>query len=75
MIFIGDKAAVALFVEELLATSGLGWLSITIINRGPSEDCYVSIVTDTLSEGTVKELATNFCLELTNISILSTQVG
>lgn len=64
MKYIGDSRVVAQFVVDLLRNSGSDSLLITITVRGKSEDCFVSIVTDTSSEGIVKKLAQDYSLQL-----------
>ena len=54
--FYGSKKTVVEFVNALLQSSGTDWLSITITNPEKSEESFVSIVIDTLSEDTVKTL-------------------
>ena len=75
MIFIGDKAAVALFVEDILQTFGLGFQSITIMPHAKSGGYYALIAIDTSLEGTVLEVAQNFSLRHINTSQRNTQDG
>lgn len=75
MIFIGSRAAVALFVEELLASLGFDWQSITITQAEKSEDCYVSIAIDTSLAAIVVDMATDYSLQPITISYLPTQAG
>lgn len=75
MIFIGDKAGVVLFVEDLLEYSSTVCQSITIMPQGKSEDCFVLIATDILSEGTVEAMAQTYSLRRITTSWLTIQVG
>jgi len=63
MIFIGDRAAAVLFVEDIVTSSDIDWQSITIMRRAKSGDCYVLIATDISSEGTVEEVAQSYSLQ------------
>ena len=73
--FSGNRMDVVRCVAELVVRSGRDSLSITITTRGSSEDCYVSIVTGTSSEDTVKKLVQNYLEMHTNTSLVITQGG
>lgn len=66
MKFSGNNTDVVQFVADILIHFGYASPSITITTRGNSEDCSVHIVTDTLSDVTVKELAQTRSLQLIN---------
>lgn len=67
MDYYGLKMDVVQFATELQVRSGSASLSTTITRQGKSAVYCVSIATDTLSVDTVEELATIYCLQLTNI--------
>ena len=75
MRFTGNKLDVVRFVADLVVLSKNASASITITTLGSSEDCSVSIVTDTLSEDTVKGLVQTYFEQHTNTSLQITQVG
>ena len=66
MTFTGNKKDVVQFVSVLLMYLRNDLQSITIIIRGTSEDCSVSIAINTSSEGRAKRLAQTYSLQLTD---------
>lgn len=56
----GRRKVVAQFVKELLRHSDIDYQSITITTPEKSEDCYVLIVTDTLWDATVENMALSY---------------
>ena len=75
MTYTGNKKVVVQFVKELLRVSNIDYLSITITRREKSGDCSVSIVTDTLSEDTVENMARTYSKLHTNTSSKTTPAG
>lgn len=65
--FMTNKADAVQFVEDILRYSGIGFQSITITNRGSSEDCCVSIAIDISSEDTVEKLGQIYLKQLMSI--------
>jgi hypothetical protein len=68
MIFFGDNWVVAQFAKDLLMCLNPDSVSITIITRARSEDCFVYIATDTSSEGIVVRMARRYSWQPTSIS-------
>lgn len=75
MIFYGSKMDVVRFVLELQKHFENGSPSITITRVEKSAVYSVSIVTDGLSEDTVKNLAQSYSLQDTNTSQPNTAAG
>lgn len=69
------KEVVARFVRGILVYSEIDFQQITITRLGKSEDYYVSIVTDTLSEDIVETLVQLCYYKPTNISLGNTPAG
>lgn len=67
MIFFGDNTVVAAFAVDLLKYFDPDSVSITIITRARSEDCFVYIATASSLEGTVAGLAQRYSWQPTNI--------
>lgn len=75
MNFIGSREGAARFVADLVSCFGNDLLSITITQRGSSEDYYVYIATDTLLAAIAKKAAQLYSLQPTTISPPNTQGG
>lgn len=75
MLYSVNKTDVAQFVNDLLVTFGSVSLSITITNPGMCGEFFVSIVTDSSSEDTVRKWAQTYSLPLTNILHRNTPAG
>jgi len=69
MNYLGRRKDVVQFVKELLRHSKEDSVSITITKPEKSEDCSVSIATDTSLEDTVKTLAASYSGLRINTSI------
>ncbi len=68
MIFFGNNWVVAAFAVDLLKRLNPDSVSITIITRARSEDCFAYIATDSSLEGTVARMAQRYSWQPTNIS-------
>jgi len=75
MTYTGNKKVVVQFVKELLRTSNIDSLSITITRQERLGDCSVSIATDTSSEDTVRTLAQTYSRLRTSTSSETTPAG
>jgi hypothetical protein len=75
MIYCQNKTQLAQSVKHLLQNSSPGSLRTMIMLRDISGACYVLDATDSVSEGTAKELTQTFYEELSNISKQTTPVG
>lgn len=75
MNFYGAKMDVARFATALQLRFGKDSQLTTITHLGRSEVYCVSIVIDTLSDATVKAMASTYSLEPTNIWIENIPVG
>jgi len=73
--FIASKEVAARFAADMLTDSRFDSTSITITLRARSEDCFVSIVTDTSLEDTVATMALHYLEPLTNTSPETTPGG
>jgi hypothetical protein len=74
MNFYGAKMDVARFATALQLRFGKDSQLTTITRLGKSEVYSVSTVIDTLSDATVKAMASTYSLQLTVISLENTQV-